>query len=68
LHTRLILGMWVGKKFVKPGELKIAVLNVRVRPSVKAMAERCADQDRRSIAQYIELLIESDAKRRGISD
>jgi predicted HicB family RNase H-like nuclease len=59
--------MPVGKKVIKPGELKVAVLNVRVRPSVKAMAERCADQDRRSIAQYIELLIEADATRRGIS-
>lgn len=50
----------------RPDEQKSAVLNLRIRPSVKAMAEECAGQDRRSVAQYLELLIEADAERRGL--
>jgi len=47
-------------------EPKIAFLNLRIRPSVKALAELCADQERRSVTQYLEFLIEADAEKRGI--
>jgi predicted HicB family RNase H-like nuclease len=42
-------------------EAKTAILNIRIRPSVKAMASERAAADRRSLAAYIELLIERDA-------
>lgn len=50
----------------KTDEMKTAFLSLRIRPSVKAIAELCADQERRSVTQYLELLIEADAERRGI--
>jgi hypothetical protein len=40
-------------------EAKISVLNVRVKPSIKAMVERLADADGRSLANYVERLIEA---------
>lgn len=40
-------------------EQKTAVLSVRVKPSVKAMAERLADADGRSLASFLERLIEA---------
>jgi uncharacterized protein (DUF1778 family) len=40
-------------------EAKTAVLNVRVKPSIKAMVERLADADGRSLANYVERLIEA---------
>jgi predicted HicB family RNase H-like nuclease len=48
-------------------ESKTAVLNVRIKPSVKAMIERLADADGRSLANYIERLIEAaeEAAQRG---
>jgi predicted HicB family RNase H-like nuclease len=42
-------------------EPKTAVLNVRIRPSVKAMIERLANAERRSLANYVERLIETAA-------
>jgi uncharacterized protein (DUF1778 family) len=50
----------------KPDETKTAFLNLRIRPSIKALAELCAAQERRSMTQYLELLIEADAERRGL--
>lgn len=38
---------------------KISVLNVRIKPSVKAMVERLAKADGRSLANYVERLIEA---------
>jgi predicted HicB family RNase H-like nuclease len=43
-------------------EPKTAILNIRIRPSVKAVATERAAADRRSLAAYIELLIERDAE------
>jgi predicted HicB family RNase H-like nuclease len=40
-------------------EAKTAVLNVRIKPSVKAMVERLAAADGRSLANYVERLIEA---------
>lgn len=40
-------------------EPKTAVLNVRIKPSVKAMVERLADADGRSLANYVERLIQA---------
>jgi predicted HicB family RNase H-like nuclease len=43
-------------------ESKSAVLNVRIKPSVKAMLERLAEADGRSLANYVERLIETAAE------
>ncbi len=40
-------------------EQKSAVLNVRIKPSVKALIERLAEADGRSPANYVERLIET---------
>jgi predicted HicB family RNase H-like nuclease len=47
---------------VVASEAKTAILNIRIRPSVKATASARAAADRRSLAAYIELLIERDAE------
>jgi hypothetical protein len=43
-------------------ETKDATITIRVRPSVKAKAVKRAHQEARSLANYIERLIEQDAK------
>jgi predicted HicB family RNase H-like nuclease len=47
----------------KPKERRVAI-RVRVRPSVKAMAERLAQKDDRSMADWLERLIAAEAERR----
>ena len=49
---------------VKEPEQKTSMLSVRVRPSIKALIERFAEADRRSLAQWLELLVEAEAARR----
>jgi predicted HicB family RNase H-like nuclease len=44
-------------------ELKTAILILRIKPSLKRKAERRAAVEDRSVASYIERLIEEDAKR-----
>lgn len=48
-------------------EAKTSVLNVCIKPSVKAMVERQADAEGRSLANYVERLIEAadEASRKG---
>jgi hypothetical protein len=41
----------------------VAALRVRVRPSVKAAAVRMAQEDKRSMAEWLEWLIEAEAAR-----
>ena len=43
-------------------ELKTAILTIRIKPSVKARAERRAAARGRSLANYIERLIERDTQ------
>jgi predicted HicB family RNase H-like nuclease len=38
-------------------------MNIRVRPSIKAAAERLAQEDGRSLANWLERLIETEAAR-----
>lgn len=45
-------------------EAKTAILNLRIRPSIKAMVEDLAKADDRSVTQYIERLIEAEHARR----
>ena len=45
-------------------ETRDAAMHVRVRPSVKAAAERLAQEDGRSLAKWLERLIEAEAARR----
>jgi predicted HicB family RNase H-like nuclease len=44
--------------------LRKAAIRVRVRPSVKAMAEQLAQKDARSLADWLERLIAAEAARR----
>jgi predicted HicB family RNase H-like nuclease len=44
---------------------RTAAIRVRVKPSVKAMAEQLAQKDDRSIADWLERLIGAEAARRG---
>jgi predicted HicB family RNase H-like nuclease len=44
-------------------ELKTAILIIRIKPSLKRKAERRATAQDRSVASYIERLIEQDPKR-----
>jgi hypothetical protein len=37
---------------------RIAQINLRVRPSLKAKLEKLAKQDRRSLSAYVEMLLE----------
>ena len=39
-------------------------LNSKVRPEIKAAAEAMAKEDRRSLTQWLEVLIEDEEKRR----
>jgi predicted HicB family RNase H-like nuclease len=41
----------------------MAAMHVRVRPSVKATAVRLAQEDNRSMAEWLEWLIEAEAAR-----
>jgi hypothetical protein len=43
----------------------MAALHMRVRPSIKAMAVRMAQEDKCSMAEWLEWLIESEAARLG---
>jgi predicted HicB family RNase H-like nuclease len=45
-------------------ETREAAMHVRVRPSVKAAAERLAQEDGRSLANWLERLIEAEVARR----
>jgi predicted HicB family RNase H-like nuclease len=45
-------------------EKKEASITIRVRPSIKAIAVRRAAEESRSLANYIERLIEKDARGR----
>lgn len=40
------------------------MLSVRIKPSIKALVERFAEADRRSLGQWLELLVEAEAERR----
>jgi predicted HicB family RNase H-like nuclease len=46
---------------VNDDEGKTAILNIRIRPSVKEAASRRAAAERRSLAAYVELVLERDA-------
>jgi predicted HicB family RNase H-like nuclease len=41
----------------------MAAIHVRLRPSIKAMAVRMAQEDNRSMAEWLEWLIEAEAAR-----
>jgi hypothetical protein len=43
---------------------RTAAIRVRMKPSVKAMAEQLARKDARSLADWLELLIAAEAARR----
>jgi predicted HicB family RNase H-like nuclease len=43
----------------------MAAVHVRIRPSIKAMAVRMAQEDKCSMAEWLEWLIEAEAARLG---
>jgi hypothetical protein len=43
-------------------EIKTAVLAIRIRPSIKKLAEKLAKEQRRSVANLIQILIEQQAE------
>lgn len=49
-------------------ERKTAILNLRIKPSVKDLAERIAAAEERSLAQTMERMITAEAGRRGLID
>jgi predicted HicB family RNase H-like nuclease len=51
-------------KKLPPREPKTAALMIRLRPSVKRLAEEAAAQERRSLANFLEWLIEKEAASR----
>ena len=46
---------------------RIAQINLRVRPSLKAKLEKLAKQDRRSLSSYVEKVLEDHVKARQAS-
>ena len=46
-------------------ERRTAALNLRIRPSVKALAKRRAEREGRSLSNYLEELVIKDAQERG---
>jgi hypothetical protein len=44
--------------------LKTAPLSIRIRPDLKATLEQLAEEDRRSLAGYVELVLEKHANER----
>jgi hypothetical protein len=42
---------------------RIAHLNLRVRPTLKAKLEKLAEQDRRTLSSYVEIVLEEHVKR-----
>jgi hypothetical protein len=49
-----------------PEELKTAPVNLRLKPSLKAAAEKAAEQDQRSLTSLIEKLLTDYCRKRGI--
>jgi hypothetical protein len=47
-------------------KVRTAAIPVRMKPSVKAMAEQLAQKDVRSLAEWLERLIAAEAERRGV--
>lgn len=48
-----------------PEELKTALLNLRLKPSLKAAAEKAAEQDQRSLTSLIEKLLADYCRKHG---
>jgi hypothetical protein len=45
-------------------EARCAALHVKIRPTIKGLADQMAIEDRRSLAQFLEILLEQEADRR----
>jgi hypothetical protein len=50
-----------------PEELKTAQVNLRLKPAMKAAAEKAAAADHRSLTSYVEKLIADDLETRRVS-
>jgi hypothetical protein len=49
-----------------PKETKIAQVNLRLKPSLKAAAEKAAAEDQRSLTSLIEKLLTDHLKKKGL--
>lgn len=47
-------------------ELKTETLNLRVTPEVKALVKRAAEQQRRTISNFVEVLVREHCERVGL--
>lgn len=47
----------------KQNRTKTATLNIRIKPELKALIEKRAEEESRSVTSYIEWLVKKDAKR-----
>ena len=47
-----------------PAAKKTAAINMRVEPRFKALAEKAAEAERRSLTSYVEKLIADDLRKR----
>jgi hypothetical protein len=45
-------------------EKRTAALHVKIKPAIKGLADQLAADDRRSLSQWLELLIETEGERR----
>ena len=55
------------KQYMPKPKIKTAILSFRVEPRVRAVIERAADAERRSLANMAEILILEGCERRGIT-
>jgi hypothetical protein len=51
-----------------PLEMKTAQVNLRIRPSLKAAAERAAADDHRSLTSLVEKLLSDHLRSRSVSE
>ena len=49
---------------MKSNQTRSAILNVRLRPALKAEIERWAKRDQRTLSNWVELLLEKTVKER----
>jgi hypothetical protein len=51
-----------GKQSMAKDEIRSVVLNLRMRPSLKAALEKLAERDQRTLSNWIELVLERAVK------
>ena len=52
-----------GRELIVRREIRSVVLNVRIRPSLKALLEKCAERDGQSLSGWIETVLAAAAEK-----